>query len=115
MAWRLIPPSAPSMSHGSSPRRQQGANQEEKQSMVGGSGTCGAQMCQDGHGKIGNVHAQAASMARVVLWRETPATISPCKPILRYPLTTLDRKKGTSRAQLDLCPFYGGRKRLFMV
>jgi hypothetical protein len=77
MAWRLMPHSAQYIGNGSSPRRQQGANQEEKKSIVGGSGKCGAQLCEYGHCKIGKVHAQAASMARVVLLRETPATISP--------------------------------------
>jgi hypothetical protein len=77
MAWRLMPHGAQYIGNGPSPRRQQGAKQEDKESIVGGRGKRGSQHCKYRQGKMWHVHVKAASMAGVVLLRETVAPISP--------------------------------------
>ena len=77
MAWRLMPHGAQYVGDGPSPRRQEGAKQEDKESIEGGSGKRGAQHCEYGPCKSWDVHVKTASMGCVVLLIETVATITP--------------------------------------
>lgn len=77
MVWRLMPHGVQYIGKGPLPRRQQGGKSEDKASIIGGHGKRGSQHGKNGQGKICHVPRYAASLARVVFWRETDATISP--------------------------------------
>jgi hypothetical protein len=69
--------SAPHIGDGPSPRRQQGANGEDKESFVGRRGKLGRQHGKDGQCKRCEVHVKTVSMGDVVPLAEPVAIISP--------------------------------------
>ena len=77
MARRLMPHGAQDVGDGPSPRRQEGAKEEDKESFVGRCGKRGPQHCEYGQCKSWAVHGKTASMGCDVQLTEMVAIISP--------------------------------------